>query len=114
MLFLQKKVKKPKSSQYIHKLDVNGANAGQKVITLTLNQLQEKCSNDKPALKITKKEIKPSQSSPQLQGAWVDRNSFIPVTTPEKKGNPNIFYCLGIFFPIQFSGSFHFYSSFPY
>ena len=83
LLAFQNKVKKPKSSRYIHQLSSNGANAGQKVITLTLSKVNDKAT---PTLTITKNEVKPSQSTPQLQGAWVNRNTFIPVTTPEKKG----------------------------
>ncbi|XP_060597433.1 uncharacterized protein LOC132751289 [Ruditapes philippinarum] len=83
----ENKVKKPKSSRYIHQLSTSGANSYQKVINLTLTKVMEKST---PTVQITKNEVKSVQSSPQLQGAWVNRNTFTPVTTPEKKGHPDV------------------------
>ncbi|XP_052245436.1 mitogen-activated protein kinase kinase kinase 20-like isoform X4 [Dreissena polymorpha] len=88
----EKKVKKPKSCRYIHNLDPVSATSGQKVITLTLNQVKDDLETS-PTLTLTssRKDVKQSQSSPQLHGAWSERNILItPVTTPEKKGSPDI------------------------
>ncbi|KAH3716658.1 hypothetical protein DPMN_059384, partial [Dreissena polymorpha] len=89
----EKKVKKPKSCRYIHNLDPVSATSGQKVITLTLNQVKDDLETS-PTLTLTssRKDVKQSQSSPQLHGAWSERNIFItPVTTPEKKEQLSVF-----------------------
>ncbi|KAL4222421.1 hypothetical protein ACF0H5_018460 [Mactra antiquata] len=85
----ENKVRKPKSCRHVHKLDTSGTNVGQKLLTLTLNHPQTGPQTT-PKLTINTKELKPSQSSPQLQGAWVNRTTFIPITTPEKKGSPDV------------------------
>ena len=72
--------------KYIHKLVTTGATAGQKVMTLTLDQAKVTgVSNSMIPPRVTKMspgkmELKKAKSSPMLQGAWVDRNTFIAVT----------------------------------
>ena len=81
----QKKVKKPKSTKYIHHLVTTGTSAGQKVVTLTLDSQQEVHESVTASPKASpSRTVVQSKSSPQLQGAWSNR--FIPVPTPEKKG----------------------------
>ena len=61
-------------------------------MTLTLDQVKViGASNSMVPPRVTKKspskmELKTVKSSPMLQGAWVDRNTFIAISTPEKKG----------------------------
>ena len=89
-LLFQKKVKKPKSTKYVHHIVTTGTSAGQKVVTLTLDSPQEapESVTSTPKASPSKTVIK-SKSSSQLQGVWNDR--FIPVPTPEKKGRV---YCV--------------------
>ena len=81
----QKKVKKPKSTKYVHELVTTGASASQKVVTLTLDLPQKppESVNISPSVSSSKLIVQ-SKSSSQLQGVWNDR--FIPVSTPEKRG----------------------------
>lgn len=87
LYIFQTKVKKPKSCRYVHNLDLMGANSGQKVVTLTLDQVLE-VGTPSAVLTVSPnhKEMTGSKSSPQLQGAWGERTVFTPVTTPEMKG----------------------------
>jgi len=63
-----------------------GANSGQKVITLTLNEVKSATVNSPSVTVSPHKEITPSKSSPQLKGAWGERTVFVPVTTLDTKG----------------------------
>ncbi|XP_052796922.1 uncharacterized protein LOC128229209 [Mya arenaria] len=89
LINFETKVKKPKSCRYVHHLDLMGASSGQKVLTLTLNQVKEPVVTS-PVHGPTRSMVKPSQSFPSLQGAWSERTTFIPITTPEKKGTPDM------------------------
>ena len=84
-MYFQKKVKKPRSTKYVHELVTTGTTSGQKVVTLTLDLPQNSAESVTVTPKVSpSKTVAQSKSSPQLQGVWNDR--FIPVPTPEKRG----------------------------
>ena len=82
-------VQKPKSVRHKHKLDTNGNNAQQREVKLMLfnKSNQEGQPADQHLSPPVKKEgLHVSKTSPQLQGAWMEKNAFMPVSTPERKG----------------------------
>jgi len=63
-----------------------GANSGQKVVTLTLDQMKEPGVTSPSVAQQRRPVVKSSQSSLSLKGAWSERTVFTPITTPEAKG----------------------------